>query len=98
MSKHTITGYIVSTQYGPKTEKIIDFRTYKPTAEYSPNTVIVREHSIEVEVPDNFDPRPAMVASLEEQKQLIRAKFAKEVRDIDERIQSLLAIETTVEA
>lgn len=98
MSKHIITGYIVSTQYGPNDAPTIDFRTYKPTAEYSPNTVIVREHSIEVEVPDDFDPRPAMVASLEEQKQLIRAKFAKEVRDIDERIQSLLAIESTEQA
>lgn len=93
--KHVITGYITSTQYSLNSEKQIDFRSYKPTAEYSPNTVVVREHSIEVDVPDDFDPRPAMIASLEEQKQIARAKFAEEVRTIDARIQSLLAIENS---
>jgi hypothetical protein len=54
---------------------------------------VVREHSFEVDVDGDFDPRPAMVANLEEQKRLARAEFAKKVRDIDERINSLLAIE-----
>lgn len=98
MAKHQINGYIVSTQYGPKDTPQIDFRTYKPTAEYSPNTVVVREHSFEVDVPDTFDPRPAMIASLQEQKQIVRAEFAKKVKDLDAQIQSLLAIENTVEA
>jgi len=98
--KHTINGFITSTQYTVNGEKTIDFRTYKPTAEYSPNTVVVREHSFEVDVPEDFDPRPAMIASLEEQKQIARKKFADEMRHIDNRIQSLLAIENspTVEA
>lgn len=98
MSKHTITGYIVSTQYGLKDAPLIEFRTYKPSAEYSPNTVIVREHSFDVDVPDDFDPRPAMIASLQEQKQIVRAEFAKKVKQLDDQIADLLAIENTVEA
>lgn len=95
--QYTIKGYITSTQYSPNGEKTIDFRTYRPTAEYSPNTVVVREHSFEVDIPDDFDPRPAMIASLEEQKQIARKKFAEEMRTIEHRIQSLLAIENSVE-
>ena len=96
--KHLIKGYITSTQYGPKDKAEISFSRYKPSAQYSQHTVVVREHSFEIEVPDDFDPRPGMIASLEEQKQIVRAKFAAEVLAIDQRIQSLLAIENTVDA
>ena len=98
MAKHLIKGYITSTQYSLHGKADIDFRTYKPIAEYSPNTVVVSEHEFEVEVPDNFDPRPAMVESLEEQKRLAQAEFSKKVMEIDQRIQSLLAIEHVAEA
>lgn len=97
--KHTISGYITWTQYGVDDKSpVVGFTMYKPSAEYSPNTVIVREHAIEVEVADNFDPRAGLIAGLEEQKRIVRAAFAKQVRDIDSRIQQLLAIENTVEA
>lgn len=98
MAKHRIKGYITSTQYGLSGEPTINFATYKPSAEYSPNTVVVAEHEIEVEVPDNFDPRPAMVESLQEQKRLAEAEFGKKVREINQRIQSLLALEHVVDA
>lgn len=93
MAKHLIKGYITSTQYGLHGKPIVGFCTYKPNAEYSPNTVIVAEHEFEVDVPDNFDPRPAMVESLNEQKRLAKVEFAKKVKELDERTQSLLAIE-----
>lgn len=94
--KHTITGYITArpVRYGEhRGELEVSFSTYAPSAEYSPDTVIVRQHSFEVEVADEFDPRPGLVANLEEQKREVRAAFAKKVKDIDDRIQSLLAIE-----
>lgn len=99
--KHTISGYITarSIRHGVNKGKLeVSFSTYRPHAEYSPDTVVVREHSFEVEVEDRFDPRPGMVANLEEQKREVRAEFAKKVREIDEQIQSLLAIENMVEA
>ena len=95
MAKHIVKGYITHTQYSRTCKPTVSFSTFKPSAEYSPDTVVVSEHQIEVEVPDNYDPRAKLVAALEEQKRVIRAEFAKSVKDIDQRIQSLLAIEHT---
>jgi 2',3'-cyclic-nucleotide 2'-phosphodiesterase (5'-nucleotidase family) len=94
--KHTITGFVTAApiRYGKdKGQLSVSFSTYKPSPEYDPDRVVVFEHAIEVEVPDNFDPRPAMVANLEEKKRQVRAEFAKKVKELDEQIQSLLAIE-----
>lgn len=57
--------------------------------------VLVREQMFEVEVPDNFDPRPQMVKDLEAEKEKARADFAKRVMEIDKRINELLALEHT---
>ena len=66
---------------------------WEPSAEYAPDTVVVAEHQIEVEVPDDFDPRPGIVEALKEQKKQEQAKFALRVKEIYDRIKSLLAIE-----
>ena len=60
--------------------------------------VTVMPHEIEIEVPDDFDPRPQQVAALEAEKQKARAEFQKRVTEIDRQIQSLLAIEHEVPA
>ena len=60
--------------------------------------VNVMPHEIEVEVPDDFDPRPHQVAALIAEKQKARADFLKRVTEIDRQIQSLLAIEHEVPA
>ncbi|KVP76890.1 hypothetical protein WM08_14970 [Burkholderia ubonensis] len=57
------------------------------------NVVKVREHSFEVEVPDNFDPRAALIANLEREKKKLQAEFNARVVELNGRIQSLLAIE-----
>lgn len=95
-AKHTITGFITATpiRYGKERGQLsISFSTYRPSAEFTPETVVVREHSFEVEVDEKFDARPALVANLEEQKRIARAEFAKKVKDLDAQIASLLAIE-----
>jgi hypothetical protein len=97
MAKHLIKGYITSTTNVLGDAPDIGFSMYKPSAQYSPETVVVAEHEIEVEVPDSFDPRPAMVAALEEQKRLAQAEFSRTVMAIDWQIQSLLAIEHVAE-
>ena len=56
----------------------------------------VMPHEIEIEIPDDFDPRPQQVAALEAEKQKARAEFQKRVTEIDRQIQSLLAIEHEV--
>lgn len=101
MSKHTITGYITAApiMYSKDKGKLsVSFSTYKPSHEYEPERVVVREHTFEVEVSDKFDPRPGMVGNLEEAKREARAAYAKRVAQIDDQISRLLAIENSTES
>lgn len=50
-------------------------------------------NTIEVEVPDNFDPRAAQVEALKRQKQAVMADFQKRVTDIERQIAQLTALE-----
>mgnify|MGYP006282852251 CR=1 FL=1 len=52
----------------------------------------VCQQEVEIEVPDNYDPRPQQIAALEEQKRKAMAEFQKTVDDINERISKLQAI------
>lgn len=55
----------------------------------------VGEQEIEVEVPDNYDPRAQQIVALEKQKQKVMADYQKMVTDINERISKLTALEYT---
>ena len=88
--KVTIKGYVTYSDRAWTDEPAYSFYTFDPS-EYS-NLVIVMQHKFEVEVPDNFDPRPGQIAVLKAQKVKVQAEFAKKVKDIDDRISSLLAI------
>ena len=44
------------------------------------------------DIPDDFDPRPGFVEQLKQEKEKLRAEFSKRVMEIDEKINSLLAI------
>lgn len=96
MAKHTIKGFITWRDglHGLLPPEV-SFTTFDPR-KYEQSTirpaVVVREHSFEVEVPDDFDSRPAQVAALEKHKQEIRAQFAASVAEIDKRISELQAI------
>jgi len=60
-----------------------DYRTY------------VGEQEVEIEVPDNYDPRAQQIAALEKQKKKVMADFQKSVAEINERISNLQALEYT---
>jgi len=55
----------------------------------------VCEQEIEIEVPDDFDPRAQQMAALVEQKQRVMAEYQKTVTEINERINKLQALEYT---
>ena len=55
----------------------------------------VSEQEVEIEVPDNYDPRAQQIAALEKQKQKVMADFQKTVTDINDRISKLQALEYT---
>jgi hypothetical protein len=94
--KHTITGHVYWQQNKyMKAPKIrfneYDMRTWGEDSR--DGHVHVCEHSFEVEVPDDFDPRPGMIASLEQERTAVRAEFARRIAELDDRISKLQAIE-----
>jgi len=55
--------------------------------------VHVCEQEIEIEVPDDFDPRAQQIAALEAEKKRVMAEYQMSVKRIQDRINSLQAIE-----
>ena len=53
----------------------------------------VSEQEIEIDIPEDYDPRAQQVAALEKQKQKVMADYHKSVMEINERINKLLALE-----
>jgi hypothetical protein len=89
--KVSIKGYVTYSDPIWAEEPAYSFYTFDPS-EYS-NLVIVMQHTFEVEIPDDFDPRPGQIAALKAQKERVQAEFSKRVMDIDTQINSLLALE-----
>ena len=50
---------------------------------------------VEVEIPDNYDPRAQQVAALEKRKQKVMADYQTMVEEINNRISKLQALEYT---
>jgi diadenosine tetraphosphate (Ap4A) HIT family hydrolase len=57
--------------------------------------VYIGKQTIDVDIPDDFDPVPKQVAALEDEKLKALAQYTKTVADINERLSKLLAIEYT---
>lgn len=53
----------------------------------------VCEQEVEVEVPDDYDPRAQQISALEKQKKKAMADFQKTMSEINDRISRLQAIE-----
>ena len=53
----------------------------------------VMPHTVEVDIPDSFDPRGAQVKQLEAEKQKAMADFQALVTSIDRKISELTALE-----
>lgn len=93
MSKHIVKGFVTYTKASYADEPTISFSDYKPSPEYWPDTAIVSELSIEVEVPDDFNPMAQLVANLEKQKEEAGREFAEKVAAINLRLSKLQALE-----
>lgn len=97
MSKHIVEGFITYEAHSWTTTPTISWSTYDPTDADWTEAVAVRPHSIEVEVPDDFNPVPQMIAALDEQKRQARLQLAQKLAEIDEKISKLQCIEHTAE-
>lgn len=56
------------------------------------NRVFISEMSVEVEIPDDFDPVPRQVVALEKEREEATAAYMKTLTDINERLSKLQAI------
>ena len=55
----------------------------------------VSQQEVEIDVPEDYDPRAQQVAALEKRKKKMMADFQKSVDQINERISKLQALEYT---
>jgi len=87
--KVTIDGFIVWKKESWQREGEFFFRMCE-MEEYG--YVTVKPHSMEVDVPDDFNPAPAQVAILEKEKAKIRAEFNQRIAQLNEQIGKLQAL------
>lgn len=55
----------------------------------------VGEQQVEIEIPDDYDPRSQQIVALEALKQKVMADYHKSVTEINDRISKLQALEYT---
>lgn len=53
----------------------------------------VGEQEIDIDIPDDYDPRAQQIAALKEQAQKVMADYHKSVMEINDRISKLQALE-----
>jgi DNA-directed RNA polymerase beta' subunit len=71
------------------------FVVFSWKCEDSESIAYVSSQEVEIEIPENYDPRAQQIAVLQKQKQKVMADFQKSVDDINERISKLQALEYT---
>jgi len=92
--KITLNGYIIARQYDWETKPRFEFIHYDPNeATFDTSAVKVQAHMFEVDIPNDFDIRPFQIDKLRKERDIAAAEFAKRVKEIDDKINSLLAIE-----
>jgi len=72
-----------------------EFQVFSFKLDDAEHRTYVCEQEVEIEVPDNYDPRAQQIAALEKQKQNVMADYQKMVTEINERISNLQALEYT---
>lgn len=94
MQQHTVWADDYSSQ---REEWRPDVWTYK-FSEDQPDRIYVRDITLTVDVPDDFDPVPRQVAALQAKREEIIAKFSAELKANADKLQKLLAITNGVVA
>jgi hypothetical protein len=87
------TLYIYHVQYSWMKEP--EYQVFSFEAPKDDSRALMCSHEIEIEVPDNFDPREQQIEALLEQKKDIMAQYQKSITKIDSSISKLQAISYT---
>jgi hypothetical protein len=85
---------IFYTQYAWEQKGTYEVLSFKP--DDSDHRTYISSQEIEIEVPDNYDPRAKQIEVLQAQKHKIMADYQKTVTEINARISKLQAIESAV--
>lgn len=85
----TIKSFILHTQKWNGDDEFIISNVEMPSIGYT--TVGSRE--FEVEIPDNYDPRPQQIKMLQERRADIAKEFSERCLEIDRQINKLSALE-----
>jgi len=84
--------YIYFCKYVWETEgKFVPFAYQHDSDHYT----FVCEQDIEMEVPDNYDPRAQQIVALKEKRQKVMVDFQKSIEAINDQISKLQALEYT---
>jgi hypothetical protein len=86
--KLTIKGHVYAQQESWHPKPIFTFFDFA-----ADGWVPICAHEVVVDIPDDFDIRPAKIIQLEQEKEKLRAAFTARITEINGEIQSLLAIE-----
>jgi len=89
--KVKVTAHIHYNKYAWETEGKFEVFSFK--FDDDSNRTYVGEQEIEIEVPDNYDPRAQQIAALQKQKQKVMADFQVTVDQINRQISELQSIE-----
>lgn len=92
----TISGFVYECDYGYGGE--VEYRFFSSERMGDKYYTLIGPADFAYEVPDSFNSTAAKVQALEAERARISAEFAAKVRDLDERINKLQALEMTVEA
>jgi hypothetical protein len=91
--KTTLTMHLYYRKYQWDDEG--NFELYPCQFDDNEHCSYVGERQVEIEVPDNYDPRAQQIAALEKKKKQVMADYQKTVTEINARISNLQALEYT---
>lgn len=72
-----------------------DYTVFSCKLEDNEHRTYIGDQEIEMDVPDNYDPRAQKIAALEKHKQKVMADYQMTVDQINDRISKLQALEYT---
>lgn len=91
--KITLTAHIHYFKYSWEDKG--EYNLFYAQLDDTDDRVYIGAQQVEVEVPDDFDPRAQQVAALERKKQEAMADFQNTITEINARISKLQALEYT---
>ena len=91
--KTTITAHLHYRKY--EFDEKGTFELFSCKLDDNDGRTYIGPREVEVDAPDDYDPRPQQIAALEKYKQKVMADFQKTVTEINTRISNLQALEYT---